>query len=103
VVNYTGTRRDGTVFDSSIERGEPADFPLARMIPCWTEGLQLMKPGGKALLTCPADLAYGDEGLPPGSGEMIPPGSALRFDVELISVGKGAAAGATGSEPPPGH
>lgn len=95
VVQYTGKRRDGSVFDSSVERGEPADFPLARMIPCWTEGLQRMKPGGKAVITCPADLAYGDTGVPPGSGEMIAPGAALQFEVELISVEKGA-----GLEPP---
>jgi FKBP-type peptidyl-prolyl cis-trans isomerase FkpA len=88
-VNYTGKRRDGSVFDSSKERG-PADFPLARMIGCWTEGIQLMKPGGKAVLTCPADLAYGDTGLPPGSGDMIAPGAALQFDIELIGVEKGA-------------
>ncbi|MBM4334528.1 MAG: FKBP-type peptidyl-prolyl cis-trans isomerase [Deltaproteobacteria bacterium] len=99
VVHYTGKRRDGSVFDSSVERGEPADFPLARMIPCWTEGLQLMKPGGKAVITCPADLAYGDTGLPPGSGEMIAPGAALRFEVELISVEKGGAAKSPGSAP----
>jgi FKBP-type peptidyl-prolyl cis-trans isomerase FkpA len=94
-VEYTGKRRDGSVFDSSIERGKPADFPLGRMIPCWTEGLQLMKPGGKAMITCPADLAYGDTGLPPGAGDMIAPGAALQFDVELVSVEKG-----TGGAPP---
>lgn len=95
-VQYTGKRRDGSVFDSSIQRGQPADFPLARMISCWTEGIQLMKPGGKAVLTCPADLAYGDTGLPPGSGDMIAPGAALQFDIELLSVEKDA-----GAEPPP--
>jgi FKBP-type peptidyl-prolyl cis-trans isomerase len=91
VVCTTPESDDGSVFDSSIERGEPADF-LPRMIPCWTEGLQLMKPGGKAVITCPAELAYGDTGLPPGSGEMIAPGAALRFEVELIRVGKSDAA-----------
>jgi len=89
-VNYTGKLRDGTVFDSSVQRGQPADFPLARMIPCWLEGLQLMKPGGKAVITCPADLAYGDTGVPPGSGDRIPPGAALQFDVELVGVEKNA-------------
>ncbi len=90
-VAYTGKRRDGSVFDSSKERG-PADFPLARTISCWTEGIQLMKPGGTATLTCPADLGYGDTGYPPGSGDMIAPGAALQFDVELIAVEKGGGA-----------
>ena len=94
-VHYTGKLRDGTVFDSSRERGEPAVFPLPRMVPCWREGLTLMKPGAQAVITCPADLAYGDTGVPPGSGERIPPGAALQFEVELIAVEKGAA------EPPP--
>lgn len=89
-VQYTGRLRDGTVFDSSVERGQPAEFPLARMIPCWLEGLQLMKPGAKAMITCPADLAYGDQGIPPGSGEKIPGGAALQFDVELVGVEKNA-------------
>ncbi len=94
-VEYSAKRRDGTVFDSSMAHGKPADFPLGRMIPCWTEGLQLMKPGGKAVITCPADLAYGDTGSSPGTGGLIAPGAALEFDVELVSVEKG-----TGEAPP---
>jgi FKBP-type peptidyl-prolyl cis-trans isomerase len=62
------------------------------MIPCWIEGLQLMKKGGKAVITCPADLAYGDSGMPPGTGDRIPPGAALRFEVELLAIEKGGAA-----------
>jgi len=81
-VHYTGTLRDGTVFDSSHERGQPATFPLNRVIPCWTEGLQKMKVGGKATLVCPAAIAYGDRGSPP----TIPPGAVLKFEVELISI-----------------
>jgi FKBP-type peptidyl-prolyl cis-trans isomerase len=80
-VHYHGTLRDGTVFDTSRDRGEPAVFPLDRVIPCWTEALQMMKVGGQAAIVCPADIAYGDR----GSGE-IKPGAALRFEVELISV-----------------
>ena len=81
-VAYTGKRRDGSVFDSSIERGQPVDFPLGRMIPCWTEGLALMKPGGKARLTCPPAIAYGER----GAGGVIPPNATLQFEVELLSV-----------------
>jgi FKBP-type peptidyl-prolyl cis-trans isomerase FkpA len=80
-VHYHGTLRDGTVFDSSVDRGTPAEFALNRVIPCWTEALQLMKAGGKATLVCPADIAYGDR----GAGK-IKPGAALRFDVELLEV-----------------
>lgn len=80
--HYTGTLIDGTVFDSSIERGEPTMFSLHGVIPCWTEGLQLMKPGGKAKLVCPPDLAYGDRGALP----KIKPGSTLIFEVELVEV-----------------
>lgn len=80
-VHYRGTLRDGEVFDSSYERGQPATFGLDQVIPCWTEGLQLMKVGGKAKLVCPPDLAYGDR--PAGS---IPPGSTLTFEVELLDV-----------------
>ena len=81
-VHYTGRLRDGTVFDSSHERGEPAQFRLAGVIPCWTEALQTMKVGGKAHITCPPDTAYGDRGFP-GS---IPPGATLAFDVELLEI-----------------
>jgi FKBP-type peptidyl-prolyl cis-trans isomerase FkpA len=87
-VHYVGKLRDGKVFDSSRERGEPAVFPLPRLVPCWKEGLLLMKPGGKAIITCPSELAYGDTGVPPGSGDRIPPGAALQFDVELIGIEK---------------
>ena len=81
-VNYRGTLRDGTEFDSSYARNEPATFPLGGVIPCLTEGLQKMKVGGKAVLTCPADIAYGDQGSPP----VIPGGAALRFEVELLEI-----------------
>jgi FKBP-type peptidyl-prolyl cis-trans isomerase len=83
-VHYHGTLRDGTVFDSSVERGTPATFALDRVIPCWTEGLQKMKVGGKSRLICPPELAYGDRGAPP----RIPPGAALVFEVELLGVEK---------------
>lgn len=81
-VHYHGTLRDGTVFDSSVERGTPATFALNRVIPCWTEGVQKMKVGGKARLVCPSDIAYGDRGAPPRIG----PGAALVFEVELIGI-----------------
>ncbi len=83
-VHYRGALTDGTVFDSSIERGEPVTFPLNGVIPCWTQGLQLMKEGGKARLVCPSVLAYGDEGRPP----KIKGGATLVFDVELLSIEK---------------
>jgi FKBP-type peptidyl-prolyl cis-trans isomerase FkpA len=100
-VQYTGKLRDGQIFDSSVQRGQPADFPLGRMIPCWIEGIALMKPGGKAEITCPSDLAYGDAGVPPGSGDRIPGGAALRFEVELLSVEKGAALEPKAADKPP--
>jgi FKBP-type peptidyl-prolyl cis-trans isomerase FkpA len=83
-VHYHGTLRNGSVFDSSVERGEPANFPLNRVIPCWTEGVGTMKVGGKAELICPSDIAYGDRGHPP----RIPGGAALVFEVELIDITK---------------
>jgi FKBP-type peptidyl-prolyl cis-trans isomerase FkpA len=81
-VHYHGTLTDGTVFDSSVQRGEPATFPLNGVIKCWTEGVQLMKVGGKSRLTCPPDLAYGDNGAPP----RIKPGATLVFEVELLEI-----------------
>jgi FKBP-type peptidyl-prolyl cis-trans isomerase FkpA len=83
-VHYHGTLRDGTVFDSSRQRGEPATIPLEQVIPCWTEGVQKMKVGGKAKLICPPDLAYGDRPAGP-----IPPGSTLIFEVELLEIVEG--------------
>jgi FKBP-type peptidyl-prolyl cis-trans isomerase FkpA len=95
-VNYHGTLRDGTVFDSSVQRGEPAEFPLAHVIPCWTQALQQMKVGGKYKLTCPADIAYGDRGSPPA----IKPGAALTFEIDLLEVKAAEAAPAPAPAPP---
>jgi len=83
-VHYQGTLTDGSVFDSSVQRGEPVTFPLNGVIGCWTEGVQLMKVGGKSRLVCPSDLAYGDRGVPP----RIKPGSTLVFEVELLEIVK---------------
>jgi FKBP-type peptidyl-prolyl cis-trans isomerase len=80
-VHYTGTLIDGTVFDSSVQRGEPAEFPLDQVIAGWTEGIQKMNKGGKIKLYVPPQLAYGDDGRPG-----IPPGSTLIFDVELLDI-----------------
>jgi FKBP-type peptidyl-prolyl cis-trans isomerase len=80
-VHYTGTLIDGSVFDSSVQRGEPAEFPLDQVIPGWTEGIQKMNKGGKIKLYVPPQLAYGDDGRPG-----IPPGSTLIFDVELLDI-----------------
>lgn len=81
-VHYTGTLIDGKEFDSSVKRGEPAEFPLGQIIPCWTEGVTMMKAGGKARLICPSEIAYGDGGRPP----VIPGGATLIFEVELLEV-----------------
>jgi FKBP-type peptidyl-prolyl cis-trans isomerase FkpA/FKBP-type peptidyl-prolyl cis-trans isomerase FklB len=83
-VHYQGTLTDGTEFDSSIKRGQPAQFALNKVIKCWTEGLQQIKVGGKAKLVCPSDIAYGDRGAPP----MIKPGATLVFEVELLDIVK---------------
>jgi FKBP-type peptidyl-prolyl cis-trans isomerase len=90
-VNYEGKLRDGTVFDSSLQRG-PFQVTLSRVIPCWSEGLQKMKVGGKAKLTCPAKIAYGERGYPP----KIKPGATLAFEVELVEI-------VPATEMPPGH
>jgi FKBP-type peptidyl-prolyl cis-trans isomerase FkpA len=84
-VNYRGTLTNGTEFDSSYSRNMPAEFPLNGVIPCWTEGVQKMKVGGKAQLVCPSDLAYGDQGRPP----TIAGGATLVFEVELLEIGGG--------------
>ena len=83
-VHYEGTLENGTVFDSSKKRGQPATFTLNQVIPCWTEGVQKLKVGGKAVLTCPSSTAYGDR----GAGPNIPGGATLKFDVELIGIEK---------------
>ena len=84
-VHYRGTHPDGREFDSSIARGKPAEFPLNRVIPCWTEGVQRMKVGGKAQLICPPAIAYGERGTPGGP---IPPNATLHFEIELLGIVK---------------
>lgn len=84
-VHYHGTLRDGTVFDSSRQRGQPVTLGLDGVIPCWTEGLQKMKVGGRAEFVCPSELAYGDSGTGP-----IPGGATLKFEVELLGIEEGA-------------
>ncbi len=83
-VHYEGKLTNGTVFDSSYKRGEPISFPLNRVIPCWTEGVQTMAVGGKAKLLCPAKTAYGEA----GAGGVIPPNAVLSFTVELLDIAK---------------
>lgn len=83
-VHYRGTLVNGKEFDSSYSRNEPASFPLSRVIPCWTQGVQKMKVGGKAKLVCPPDSAYGSR----GAGASVPPNSTLNFEVELLSIDK---------------
>lgn len=83
-VHYTGTLIDGTVFDSSVQRGEPVTFPLNGVIKCWSEGVSMMKVGGKSRFVCPPELAYGDRGAPP----RINPGATLVFEVELLDIVK---------------
>lgn len=88
-VHYHGTLTDGTVFDSSVQRGQPVDFALNGVVPCWVEGFQLMKVGGKSRFVCPSSIAYGDAGSPP----KIKPGATLVFEVELLEI----------AAPPPTH
>jgi FKBP-type peptidyl-prolyl cis-trans isomerase FkpA len=81
-VHYRGTLANGSEFDSSIKRGAAATFPLNRVIPCWTEGVQKLKVGGKATLTCPPATAYGER----GAGGVVPPNATLTFEVELLGI-----------------
>ncbi len=83
-VHYRGTLMDGTEFDSSYARNQPAEFPLNRVIKCWTEGVQRMKVGGKAKLVCPPAIAYGER----GAGNAVPPNATLNFEIELLGVTK---------------
>jgi FKBP-type peptidyl-prolyl cis-trans isomerase len=85
-VHYTGTLVDGKVFDSSRQRGQPAEFPLNQVVPCWTEAFQKIKVGGKAKIVCPSAVAYGEQGRPP----VIPGNAVLTFDVELLDIVKAA-------------
>jgi FKBP-type peptidyl-prolyl cis-trans isomerase FkpA len=96
-VHYKGTLVDGKTFDSSYDRGEPAQFPLNGVIPCWTEGVQKMAVGGKAKLICPPAIAYGDRGSPP----VIPPGATLVFEIELLEVGAAPPAASKPAAPAP--
>lgn len=95
-VNYRGSLIDGSEFDSSYKRNKPLEFKLNGVIACWTEGMQKMKPGGKARLVCPPNLAYGDN----GAGDMILPGATLDFEVELLEIPPSAPAAKPGSATP---
>ena len=95
-LHYHGTLRDGTVFDSSVDRGEPTEFALNRVVACFTEGVHMMRVGGKAKLTCPSEAAYGDR----GAGAKIKPGAAIVFDVELLGI-KGEGTTAAPEQTPP--
>lgn len=83
-VHYRGTLADGKEFDSSYKRNSPATFPLSRVVPCWTEGMQRIRVGGKATLTCPPATAYGER----GAGGVVPPNATLTFEVELLAIEK---------------
>jgi len=96
-VHYTGKLIDGTVFDSSVQRGQPATFALTGVIPCWTEALQLMKVGGKAQVVCPSELAYGER----GAGAQIKPGATLDFEIELLNIVPAASGAVAPEEPSP--
>jgi FKBP-type peptidyl-prolyl cis-trans isomerase FkpA len=93
-VNYVGTLRNGTEFDSSYKKGHPINFKVNGVIPCWTEALQLMKVGGKARILCPSDVAYGD-----GGSAQIPGGATLAFDVELLAIAPRETAAAAPAAP----
>lgn len=95
-VHYTGKLVDGTKFDSSVDRGEPAEFPLNGVIPGWTEGLQLVGAGGKLKLYIPSKLGYGEQ----GAGGSIPPNATLVFDVELLEIKASEPAGTSVTTPP---
>lgn len=95
-VHYVGKLIDGKEFDSSVKRGQPVELPLSQVFPCWTEGVSMMKVGGKAKLVCPSETAYGDKGRPP----VIPGGATLVFEVELLDVKAPGAAPAMPAMPP---
>ncbi|HOE78934.1 MAG: FKBP-type peptidyl-prolyl cis-trans isomerase [Syntrophaceae bacterium] len=96
-VHYVGKLIDGSEFDSSIKRGQPVDLPLNQVFPCWAEGVQMMKVGGKAKLVCPSEIAYGDRGRPP----VVPGGATLIFEVELLGTKEQPVGGAPSVPPLP--